>query len=113
MKITTSGRVASRPVRRHAVARQVLRHEVQQADHRRRAREPQNRHGAHVVNGAERLAEMLVRQVGERAAVRLRRPAGTPARDERASSRRCCPPACTLMMTAAVVSSFCVFRMRP
>ena len=62
-----------RPLRRHAVARQVARHEVEQAGHRRRAGEPQDGDRAEVVERAEHLAEVLVRQVGERA------PVGRPA----------------------------------
>ena len=72
VKSSTSGRVALRPLGRHAVARQVARHEVQQAGHRRRAGEPQDRDRAQVVDRAEHLAEIAVREVRERAA---RRPA--------------------------------------
>ena len=58
------------PLRRHAVAGQVARHDVDQAGHRRGAREPQDQDAADVVDGAEALAELLVRQVGQGPAVR-------------------------------------------
>ena len=63
------------PFRRHAVAGQVAGHDVDQAGHRRGAGEPEDQDAADVVDGAEALAELLVRQVGQRPAVRLRRPA--------------------------------------
>ena len=74
-----------RPFRRHAVARQVARHEVQQAGHRRRAGEPQNRDRAEVVDRAERLAEVLVREVRQRAAVGLAALLRTPPAGSAAS----------------------------
>ncbi len=67
----------ARPVGRHAVARQVARHEVQQAGHRGRAGEPQDRDRDQVVDAAEQLAEIAVREEGERA------PVGGAARGER------------------------------
>ena len=42
-----------RPVGRHAVARQVARHDVEQAGHRRRAGEPEDQDRADVVDRAE------------------------------------------------------------
>ena len=45
------------PLRRHAVAGQVARHDVDQAGHRRGAGEPQDQDAADVVGGAEHLAE--------------------------------------------------------
>ena len=62
--------VRARPFRRHAVARQIAGHEVEQPGERRRAGEPQHRDRADVVHGAERGAEVLVREVGERASRR-------------------------------------------
>ena len=59
VKMTHERPVRLRPLRRHAVARQVARHQIEQPGHRRRAGEPQNRDRAQVVDGAERLAEML------------------------------------------------------
>ena len=64
----------ARPVRGHAVAGQVARHDVDQPGHRRGAGEPQDEDRADVVGGAEALAEQLVREVGQGAAV------GLPAR---------------------------------
>ena len=59
------------PLRRHAVARQVARDEVQQPGHRRRPGEPEDGDGAEVVDGAEAVAQVLVGQEGQRAAVGL------------------------------------------
>ena len=59
----------ARPLGRHAVARQIERHQVQQAGQRRRAGEPQNGDGHQVVDRAEAGAEKLVREIGERPAV--------------------------------------------
>ena len=73
------------PFRRHAVARQVARHQVQQPGHRRRAGEPQDGDGAQVVDGAEDLAEMLVREVRERAARRRAALLRTPRAESAAS----------------------------
>ena len=57
------------PFRGHAVAGQVAGHDVDQPGHRRRAGEPQDQDGADVVDGAERLAELLVGEPGQRPAV--------------------------------------------
>ncbi len=59
------------PLRRHAVAGQVARDQVQQAGHRRGAGEPEDGDGGEVVGGAERGSEVLVGQVGQGPAVRL------------------------------------------
>ena len=59
------------PVRRHPVAGQVAGHDVEQPGHGRGAGEPQDPDGGDVVDGAEPVAEVLVRQVGQRAAVGL------------------------------------------
>ena len=71
-----------RPLRRHAVARQVARHDVEQPGHRRGAGEPQDRDRRDVVDRAEGLAQVLVREIRQRAAVRRAaasrtRPAGS------------------------------------
>ena len=62
--------VRARPFGRHAVLRQVARHEIQEPGERRRAGEPENGDRARVVQRAERRAEPLVRQIRQRAAVR-------------------------------------------
>ena len=101
------------PLRRHAVAGQILRHQVQQPGHRRGAGEPEDRDRADVVDGAEHLAEMLVREVRQRA------PVGRTALGETASAgisivvTMLLATSITLMMSAAAVSSFRVLRMRP
>ncbi len=58
------------PQRGHPVARQVARHQVQQARERARTGEPQDRDGREVVEGTEPRAEETVREEGQRAAVR-------------------------------------------
>ena len=68
-----------RPLGRHAVAGQVARHEVQQAGHRRGAGEPEDQDGAEVVDRAEDVAQVLVREIGEGAAVRRAARPGTPS----------------------------------
>ncbi len=60
-----------RPLGRHAVARQVTRHEVEEPGHRRRAGKPENGDRAQVVGRAERLAEVLVGEKRQRPAPRL------------------------------------------
>ena len=60
-----------RPFGRHAVARQVPGHEVEQARHGRGAGEPQDRDRADVVDGAEHIAEIVVGEVREGAARRF------------------------------------------
>ena len=80
----------ARPFGRHAVPRQVARHEVQQARHRRRAGEPQDGDRADVVDGAEHLAEVVVRQIRERAPRRLAALRETLRAESAASSRASC-----------------------
>ena len=75
----------ARPLRRHAVARQIARHQIEQSGHRRRAGEPQNGDRADVVDRAEQLAEIVVREIRERAARRLRRLRRTPPPESAAS----------------------------
>jgi hypothetical protein len=58
-----------RPRRRHPVAGQVAGDQVEQARHGRGAGEPQDRDGADVVGGAEPVAQVQVRQVGQGPAV--------------------------------------------
>ena len=101
------------PLGRHAVARQILRHQVQQADHRRGAGEPQDRDGADVVDRAEGLAEVLVREVRERAAVGRAALAQTASAGISIVVTMLLPTSITLIISAATVSSFLVFRMRP
>ena len=67
--MTTSGRLRARPFGRHAVSRQIARHEIEQARQRRRAGEPENGDRADVVDRAEAVAETLVREIRQRAAV--------------------------------------------
>jgi hypothetical protein len=64
------GTAGPRPVRGHAVGRQVARNQVHERGHGRRPREPEDRDGAEVVEGAEAVAQVGVGQVGEGAAVR-------------------------------------------
>ena len=59
------------PLRGHAVARQVARDQVQQPGHRGGAGEPEDRDRRDVVHRAEGVAEVLVREEGERATVGL------------------------------------------
>ena len=61
----------ARPLRRHAVAREVARNQVQQTGHRGRAGEPEDGDRRDVVERAEDVAEIAMRDVGEGAAVRL------------------------------------------
>ena len=75
------------PLRRHAVARQVARHDVQQPGHRRGAGEPEDQDRADVVDRAEAVAEELVGQVGQGAAVGLP-PASSPELLGRDQQRR-------------------------
>ena len=98
-----------RPVGRHAVARQVARHQVQQPGHRRRAGEPEDRDRAEVVDRAEHLAEVLVREVGERAAVR-RAAVWNASGGISSVVASELPISRTLMISAAVRSSFFVLR---
>ena len=91
------------PLGRHAVARQIPRHQVQQPGHRRRAGEPQDRDGADVVDRAEGLAEVLVREVGERAAVRRRRPPRTASAGISSVVTKLLATSSTLMISAAAV----------
>ena len=70
------------PLRRHPEAGQVARHQVEQAGHRRRSGEPQDGDGAEVVERAEHLAEVLVREEGEGAAVGRAAAGEVLARDE-------------------------------
>ena len=100
------------PLRRHAVARQIPRHEVQQADQRGRAGEPQDRDRAQVVDRPEGLAEMLVREVGEGAAVRFAAERHRLRRHQRGRDDAAAD-SITLMISAAAVSSFFVLRIRP
>ena len=102
-----------RPFRRHAVPRQVARHQVQQPGHRRRAGEPQDRDGAQVVDGAEDLAEHAVREIRERAAGRGAALARMPRAGSAGWSRTLLPISSTLMISAAVRAASCVLRMRP
>ena len=74
-----------RPFRRHAVAREILRHEVQQTRHRRCAGEPQDGDRAQIVGGPELLAEQRVGEIRERAA---RRGAARPEECGRNQQRR-------------------------
>ena len=102
----------ARPLGRHAVPRQVARHQIQQAGHRRCAGEPEDGDRADVVDRAEQLAEVVVRQVGQRAA-----DASPPSANASGGMSSVVtielPISSTLMMSAAVRSSFLVFRMRP
>ena len=100
------------PVRRHPVPGQVARHQVEQAGHRRRAGEPEDRDRRDVVGGAERGAEVLVGQVGQRPAV------GGAAWLELVGGisnvvTKLVVIRKTLMITAAVVSSRRVPLIRP
>ena len=58
--------IGAGPVRGHAVPGQIAWQDVQQARHRARTREPQDGDGADVVDGAERLTQVLVGQVRQR-----------------------------------------------
>ena len=73
------------PVRRHAVARKVLRHEVQQPGHGGGAGEPERGNRRDVVDRAEGRSEIPVRQKRQRASVRraafLQRGRGNPGCD--------------------------------
>ena len=60
-----------RPLRGHAVARQVARDDVEQAGHRRGAGEPEDQDRADVVERAESVAKEFMGKVGERPAVGL------------------------------------------
>ena len=105
--------VRARPFRRHAVARQVARHEVQQPGHRRRAGKPEDRDRADVVERAE-AARRSARARDTPA--RGRRPdarAGTRRRESARAVTKLLPCSITLMISAAVRSSFFVLRMRP
>ena len=110
---STSGRVDARPVRGHAVAGQVARHDVEQARHGGGAGEPEDADRRDVVDRAEALAEEVVREVGQGAAVGRRRPAGTLRRGMSRVVTSEEPMSRTLMMSAAVVSSLRALRMRP
>ena len=54
-----------------------------------------------------------MRQIGQRAAVGRRRPAGTPPAGSAAAVTKLLPSSITLMISAAVRSSFFVLRIRP
>ena len=102
-----------RPFRRHAVARQIARYQIEQAGHRRRARKPQNRDGADVVDRPEHIRRGNGGQ-GRTAHV----PTPLPPRETPPAGSACVvtielPMSMTLMMSAAVRRSFLVFRMRP
>src|SRR5215208_1403489 len=73
------------PVGGHAVAGQVAGHDVEEPGHRRGAREPQDRDRGEVIDGAESLAQALVRHVGERAPVRTATLLERLGRDEEGS----------------------------
>ncbi len=62
------GTHGGRPLRGHAVAREVAREEVEHAGHRGRAGEPQDRDRGDVVHGPEAVPEVAVREVGQGAA---------------------------------------------
>src|SRR5947209_5119722 len=63
--------IGARPLRRHAEAWEIARDEVQQAGHGGCAGEGKDEDGADVVYGTEGVAEILMSEVSERAAVRL------------------------------------------
>ena len=113
VKTSTSGRSARAQLGGHAVAGQVARHDVEQAGHRRGAGEPEDQDRADVVDRAEAVAEQIVREEGQRAAVRLRRPPRTAAWGISRVVTRLLGISSTLMISAAVVSSLRVLRMRP
>ena len=102
----------ARPVRRHPVARQVLRHEVEQARQRRRPREPQR-----CRSSPGRTRSPNGSPMSRWARNASARPSARPPRANSSggimwSSRGRCRSAFTLMMNAAVPSSFCVLAMR-
>ncbi len=80
----------ARPVRRHAVPRQIARHEIEQPGHRRRPGEPENRNRRQVVERAEDLAEVAMRQVRQARG----RPPVRPSADRRQESSSSSPPRC-------------------
>ncbi|CAH0324841.1 hypothetical protein SRABI128_05059 [Microbacterium sp. Bi128] len=55
----------------HAVPGQVARHEVQQPGHGGGAGEPQDGNGAQVIDGAESVSQVFVREIGQGTPVRL------------------------------------------
>ena len=94
--------VRARPFRRHAVARQIARHEVQQPGHRRRAGEPQDRDRRQVVDACRSRCPGA-RARGRRA--RGRRPArraGTPPAGISTAVTKLLAISITLMISAAV-----------
>ena len=113
VKMTHERPGRARPLGRHAVARQVARHQVQQAGHRRRAGEPEDRDRADVVDACRSRCRGA-RAPGTRA--RGRRPgrrAGTPPPESARVVTKLLPISITLMISAAVASSFFVLRIRP
>ena len=83
----------ARPFGRHAVARQVSGHEIQQARHRRRARKPEDGDRADVVDRPEHIAEVVMGEVRERTPGRLatfaeRLGGNEERRDERAADEQ-------------------------
>ena len=101
------------PLRRHAVGRQVARHDVDQPGHRRGAGEPEDQHAADVVDGAERLAELLVGQ-DRPAHGRWPAPPGCERlrRDQHGGDEAGARSGTRDMISAAVVSSLRVLRIR-
>ena len=71
------------------------------------------RDGGDVVDGAEAVAEVVVGQVGQRAAVGLAARLELLVRDEQRGDEAAGRSGSTLMISAAVVSSLRVLRMRP